>query len=342
MLSTLMPTTNAVGLRSYADRMQAINGEKANLLANMLGGNKAILDQIVQSQEKIEDEEDEVTSMLEMMQALSHADAMSMNPTPAPVDDDETANPSVSPSAVPSTSPPTSPTSSPTAGPTSHFSDTPTEIPTGVATKAPVAPSVNPASSPTFAPSVFSAQPSRSNSPPTLSPFSSPSASLSVVPSTSATTPPTSSPNASPTSHPATCGMSPEERSTRILAVLDTVADPILLRDPTSIQGKAANWLIGEDELLVCPDDEKLIQRFALAVIYFATNGDAWLQCSANPLATDFCGLEDPFIGASRFLSAENECEWAGIKCDAQLCVTEVEFGAFPPSPFKSFLMSID
>jgi hypothetical protein len=138
------------------------------------------------------------------------------------------------------------------------------------------------------------------------------------------------------------CGIPPEERSTQILAVLDTVADPIFLRDPSTIQGKAANWLIGEDELLVCPDDEKLIQRFALAVIYFATNGDAWLQCSANPLATDFCGLEDPFIGASRFLSAENECEWAGITCDAQLCVTEVEFGAFPPSPFKSFLMSID
>jgi hypothetical protein len=74
------------------------------------------------------------------------------------------------------------------------------------------------------------------------------------------------------------CGIPPEERSSRILAVLDTIADPILLRDPTTIQGKAANWLIGEDELLVCPDDEKLIQRFALAVIYFATNRHGWLQ----------------------------------------------------------------
>jgi hypothetical protein len=89
--------------------------------------------------------------------------------------------------------------------------------------------------------------------------------------------------------------------------------------------------LIGQDELLVCPDDEKLIQHFALAIIYFATNGDNWLQCSANPLATDACGMEEPFkIGASRFLSGENECQWAGISCDLQLCVDEIEFGTLP------------
>jgi hypothetical protein len=126
------------------------------------------------------------------------------------------------------------------------------------------------------------------------------------------------------------------------LAVLETVADPILLRDPTTIQGKAANWLIGQDELLVCPDDKKLIQRFALAVIYFATNGDDWLQCSANPMATDACGSEDPFIGASRFLSGENECEWAGISCDLQLCVTDVEFGTSHSSSFNPFPMNTD
>jgi hypothetical protein len=126
------------------------------------------------------------------------------------------------------------------------------------------------------------------------------------------------------------------------LAILDTVADPILLRDPTTIQGKAANWLIGEDELLVCPDDVKLIQRFALAVIYFATNGDGWLQCSANPLSTDACGLEYPFMGESRFLSGANECEWAGISCNLQLCVTEVEFGTFPSLSFEQKPMYAD
>jgi hypothetical protein len=138
---------------------------------------------------------------------------------------------------------------------------------------------------------------------------------------------PSASPSLAPTSSPtlAKCGMTPEERSVRILSVLDSVANPISLRDPDSIQGKAADWIIGQDEYLLCPDDPKLVQRFALAVIYFATNGDDWLQCSAD--GTDLCGFEDPFVGDSRFLSADNECSWAGIACDPDMCVTEVEFG---------------
>jgi hypothetical protein len=125
------------------------------------------------------------------------------------------------------------------------------------------------------------------------------------------------------------------------MSVLETVADESDLRDPTTIQGQAAAWLIGQDELLVCPDDEKLIQRFALAVIYFATNGDNWFQCSANPLATDACGMEDPFkTGASRFLSGENECQWAGISCDSQLCVDEIEFGTLPFHSIQPLIMN--
>jgi hypothetical protein len=38
------------------------------------------------------------------------------------------------------------------------------------------------------------------------------------------------------------------------------------------------------------------------------------------------CGFEDPFVGDSRFLSADNECSWAGIACDPDMCVTEIEF----------------
>lgn len=93
------------------------------------------------------------------------------------------------------------------------------------------------------------------------------------------------------------------------------------------MQGKAADWLINQDEYLICPDDPKVVQRFALAVIYFATNGDNWLQCSATGL--DPCGFEDPFVGDSRFLSAENECDWAGISCDPLSCVNEIEFGEY-------------
>ena len=137
--------------------------EKSILLANMLAGNNAVLDQIIQAQDNIDEEEDKVTHMMEVMQTLDQADAMSMNPTPVPSVNAEpslssepspspiispkpsisTSTPSASPSAVPSTSPTTSPTSSPAAGPTSHPSDAQTEMPTVMPTTAPIAPSVS-------------------------------------------------------------------------------------------------------------------------------------------------------------------------------------------------------
>jgi hypothetical protein len=124
------------------------------------------------------------------------------------------------------------------------------------------------------------------------------------------------------------CGLTPQQRRNQIYAVLDTVSVPQDVRNQNTNQGRAAEWLIDDDGLQLCPDDEKLIQRWALAVIYFATNGEDWLQCSNNPLATDACGTVPPFIGDTRFLSANNECTWAGIVCDVELCVTEIEFGA--------------
>lgn len=113
-----------------------------------------------------------------------------------------------------------------------------------------------------------------------------------------------------------------------IFDVLDTVAaNTTLLRDTTSPQGKATRWIIEEDRFLVCPDDPKLIQRWVLGTMYFATGGDNWLQCSNNPSATDLCGSQSPFFGDVRFLAAVNECQWAGIVCNMDLCVTEIEFG---------------
>jgi hypothetical protein len=121
--------------------------------------------------------------------------------------------------------------------------------------------------------------------------------------------------------------MSPVERSSQIYAILDEVTDPLALRNSSSVQGKAAKWLIQDDGLVVCPDNVKLIQRFALATIYYATNGDNWFKCSGNQLASDNCGGEAPFWNETRFLSPVNECQWAGIVCNVDFCVTELEYG---------------
>ena len=132
-----------------------------------------------------------------------------------------------------------------------------------------------------------------------------------------------------------TCdGITEEERVQQILALLDKIANPVAIRDLSTPQGKATTWILEQDMFKACPDDIdcKFIQRWSLAVIYFSTNGDDWFECSANPNASDPCGTVRPFRGKERFLSAGNECDWAGITCNIQGCVTEIEFGTFTMS----------
>jgi hypothetical protein len=123
------------------------------------------------------------------------------------------------------------------------------------------------------------------------------------------------------------CNISSAQRAAQITASLESVTDPALINDVFSPQGRAATWLIEEDVRLLCPPDDKLIQRWVLAVIYFSTGGDTWNQCSA--LGADFCGTQDPFLGKRRYLSEFNECQWAGISCNVDSSVTEIEFGEF-------------
>ena len=84
------------------------------------------------------------------------------------------------------------------------------------------------------------------------------------------------------------------------------MADPFLLQDSLSPQGRATDWILNGDDLVVCPTAPKIIQRWALAVMYYATNGDEWDTCS-----------EDDNSCANAFLSPMNECEWFGITCVA-------------------------
>ena len=109
------------------------------------------------------------------------------------------------------------------------------------------------------------------------------------------------------------------------MARLDNeVNNPIAIRDPTTPQGRATTWLIGLDERTLCPSDDKLVQRWALAVMYFSTEGDDWFECSATDVM--FCGTSGDFLNKEPFLSPVNECQWAGIECNVDACVTEVVF----------------
>lgn len=221
---------------------------------------------------------------------------------------------SLSPSSAPSVS--FAPTTSvaPSVGPSVNTTDIPTKSPAAPATAGP-GPSDVPSSSPSVAPT---------NPGPVI---------LTAAPVTSNITIDSSAPTPSPMN--LTCnGITEEERIQQILALLDEVANPDDIRDVSTPQGKATTWIIEQDMFNACPDaiDCTFIQRWSLAVIYFSTNGDDWFECSANPNASDPCGTVRPFRGKERFLSAGTECDWAGITCNIQGCVTEIVYGTFTMS----------
>ena len=80
----------------------------------------------------------------------------------------------------------------------------------------------------------------------------------------------------------------------------------------------AFNWLVDDDAFGICPDDEKLIQRYVMAVFYFSTDGSSWTECG-----------QVGGCAGTNFLSGTHECDWAGISCNNDDCVTEMVFGEY-------------
>lgn len=231
-------------------------------------------------------------------------------------------------------------------------SDLPSLLPSGSPSMIPTGPTMDsalfdepisalPTSSPSSAaPSVVGARVEMSEEPsdaPSIVPSSAPSASPTDTPSNIPTisSAPSLSPTFSPSISPAptvaptmeSCGVSFEDREEQILALLDAHTDPDLIRDVSTPQGQATFWLLVQDFRRICPNEgeKPILQRWVLAVIYFSTNGGNWIRCAA--FGGDDCGNERLFLGKRRFLSDANECQWAGISCNVDGCVTEIEFG---------------
>jgi hypothetical protein len=294
---------------------------------------------------KMEKEKDDMDALAESFEALvDQVLLMSMGPSPSP-------SVSPRPSGTPIESPIGQPSAFPSAAPSKENT---TPAPSAAPSLAPpsstsLGDTETPSAGPSVSVDASSNSPTRretgvSTNSPTRTPSSSPTRAPTRAPTTKPTIRPTDSPSAFPTTKPSgmptasltieepeqlpiieECGISSDERITRILAILDDAADPTTIRNNSVPQGKATTWLLTQDERNVCPDEPKILQRWALAVVYFSTGGDDWLQCSGSPSATDACGSVAPFIEKERFLNTSNECEWAGISCMTG-CVTEVEF----------------
>lgn len=99
-------------------------------------------------------------------------------------------------------------------------------------------------------------------------------------------------PSISPTTAP---NYSEAER--RIRSIVELASDSESLNSNSSPQLQAFNWLIKDDFTTENTTSEKILQRYALAVLYFSTNGEGkWAK------------KED-------WVSHLDECDWYGVKC---------------------------
>ena len=128
---------------------------------------------------------------------------------------------------------------------------------------------------------------------------------------------------AAPTREELSCnGINQGERARIIFMRLSLISDPEDMLDLDTPQGRAYDWIVSKDERRLCPLEENLEQRYALAVLYYSTEGDDWTDCSARD---DDCEGSRSFPGAEPWLSKESECAWAGISCNARSEVRNME-----------------
>lgn len=126
---------------------------------------------------------------------------------------------------------------------------------------------------------------------------------------------PTSSDTDSPTMAPTrNCNLRPEKRNKEILERLSSVSSKDDLRDFTTPQGMAYEFITEDDKAQLCPDDDNLTQRYIAAVLYYSTEGAGWAECFEGDRD---CGKGiSKYGGKEAFLSEDSECDWAGLTCN--------------------------
>ena len=93
--------------------------------------------------------------------------------------------------------------------------------------------------------------------------------------------------------------------------ILVRITEPRVLEDETTPQYRARQWLFFGDNNEIEIEEPRIIQRFALAAIFFATGG------------------EDSWTDAYNWLQG-NECDgdfWYGLNCNPQGQVRAILFG---------------
>eukprot|EP00550_Attheya_septentrionalis_P007056 CAMPEP_0198281668 /NCGR_PEP_ID=MMETSP1449-20131203/1589_1 /TAXON_ID=420275 /ORGANISM="Attheya septentrionalis, Strain CCMP2084" /LENGTH=253 /DNA_ID=CAMNT_0043977565 /DNA_START=202 /DNA_END=959 /DNA_ORIENTATION=- len=113
-----------------------------------------------------------------------------------------------------------------------------------------------------------------------------------------------------------------------ILGELIKISSIEKLNDPNSAQFEAAQWIQFEDPQQLGVDADNLLQRYALAVMYFSLQENGtWFFCGANDSShkdPDLCigqivvefgdpPIYEEFEDTAKWLSAKSECFWFGV-----------------------------
>ncbi|CAB9516657.1 receptor-like protein kinase [Seminavis robusta] len=139
-----------------------------------------------------------------------------------------------------------------------------------------------------------------------------PSAHPSQAPSARPSLSPSDFPSVAPTEPAPTtrCGTTPNERRADIYTVAAAISGYEVFDDVEGPHYQAVRWLMISDDVQICASDENMVQRYVLALLYYATSGDInWRKCSQS--ADTPCPE-----GHVRFLSGTDECDWDGVTCE--------------------------
>lgn len=135
------------------------------------------------------------------------------------------------------------------------------------------------------------------------------------------------------------CNQNPAVRDLLIRILLNTVSDSNAVATEGTPQNQAANWLINQDTRFLCPESPTLKSRYALAVFYYSTRGDRWLECSAPTSFSDAAVIEAantactiqsfPDSGSDAWLTPGDECQWGGVVCNVDGNVEIINIGTY-------------
>lgn len=146
---------------------------------------------------------------------------------------------------------------------------------------------------------------------------------ISEPPSVPPTDVPTEAPSPSPsevTSVPSSIPSMEPTRSRKFRSMLETLM-PVsgdLLLDESTFQYQAFEWLVFDDPRDLDPEvttDQTIIDRYVAALLYFATDGENWVEQYDFLSATHFCDWND----------GTNAAGSLGITCN-RLQVSEIRF----------------